>query len=248
MKIAYDATKSSLFHNIDPINKFIWCFLVAIWLISLRDIFSVVIVSMGILVFVIFASKLSLKKYLLLSCLLLSASIFIIIFQGIFQEGEGLKIWFISLSYNGLILGTAIALRTFGFLASSIAFTTTTKPKDISLLMIKLGFSYRIAHVLYLVLRFIPLFETDAETINDMYNLRGVKKNLDRFIKSIITIVSTELRRADETAIALETRAFGLYKRKTIINDIKISRSGLILNGITIILIITHIILKTHIF
>ncbi len=233
---------NTFFHHIDPITKSIWVLLVSVWLISIRDFWSVVVVSGGVLLISVFAARINLRVYLRIVVLLLSGSVSLVFFQGLFRPGVGLDLWIFHLSYDGMQLGVVLALRTFGLVAASLAFSRTTKPKHMALALIRVGMPYRLAHVAYLGLRFLPLLEADMRVINDAQKLRGVKGGWAKIKKTMIALTATELRRAEETAIALETRAFGLYDKQTILEEITITKRGVILVAVTATIIIAQII------
>lgn len=229
------------FHRLDPMTKLIWMTIASLWLISIRDLTTVVIVSLGVTVVSFVGARFSVARYLRAVIILLVGGIWLILLQGLLRPGEGYDIGPLRFSYIGLELGTTLALRAFGLVASSLAFSRTTRPQDLSLLLIKLGVSYQIAHVAYLALRFLPLLEADLRHIDDAQRLRGVKGRWQRLTKTMVALIATEIRRAEETAIALETRAFGLYEKQTQVEEITVKTSGVVLIGVTCALIGAHI-------
>ncbi len=241
MRISYFPGKT-WFHQLDPITKTIWCLIINIWLICLREPLSTALVSFLILIVSIIGAGLNFKEYTKALITIGISGIGIVFFQGIFQSGPGLDIWFIHFSYKGLKLGIAIISRLIGTVASALAFSTTTSPKDISTSMTKLGIPYRISHVVYLALRFIPIINSDLESINDIQTMRQIKGGIKKTTKALITLLATELRRAEDTIVALDTRAFGLYSTRTITKPIKINISGIILIIITFIIMIIHLV------
>jgi energy-coupling factor transport system permease protein len=242
VRIAY-SEGHSLFHEMDPLTKFVWCFLVAVWLLSLRQLGHVIFLSLILLIVAVLGANIDIVQHMKTTLILFTGGAFLIIYQGYFQPGPGIDIWAIHFSYRGIELGFALTLRTIGLVASSLAFSRTTRPKDMALAMEQLGMSYRYSHVIYLALRFIPLFERDMQLINDAQKLRRVEGGLTKLTKTTIAMLATELRRVDETAIALETRGFGLHKQRTNLEKIAISRNGTILVACTTLLMIVHLLL-----
>lgn len=242
MRISY-RFGSSWFHLLDPITKAVWCLIISVWLICLRQPIPVLCVCFGVLLVSIIGAGLNFKEYGKTLLVLSLSGVGLILFQGIFQPGPGPTIWFFHLSSYGLNLGTAIVLRLIGTIASALSFSTTTSPKDLSTAMLKLKIPYRIAHMVYLALRFIPLISSDLEYIRDIQHLRNVKKGVKSTLKALITLLATELRRVDDTVIALDTRAFGLYDHRTITKPIKIKTSGVILVIITLVAMVFQLVL-----
>jgi energy-coupling factor transport system permease protein len=240
MKISY-REGYSMFHRVDPIMKFIWVVIVSVWLFNLRDIASVFVVSVSMTILAILGSNLQIKQYLKISIMLFIGSLFIILYQGFVRHGDGIVLGPITLSYVGLSIGTAICLRTFGLVASALAFSTTTSPQDFEMSLTKLGMSYKMAKICYLSLRLIPIFERDFQTLDDAQRLRNVKKGMSKTVKSVVAFIGTELRHADDIAIALDTRGFGLYPERTQLYSVSISRRGILLVSGTIVLMIIHL-------
>jgi energy-coupling factor transport system permease protein len=215
--------------------------IVSLWLISIRDLSTVIVVTMTVTFISFIGARISLRRYLRVVLLLLMGSIWLAVLQGLVRPGPGYDLGPFHLSYEGLELGLTLALRAFGLVACSLAFSRTTRPQDMSLLLIKLGMPYQLAHVAYLALRFLPLLEADIRHIDDAQRLRGVTGRWQRITKTMIALIATEIRRAEETAIALETRAFGLFDTQTQVEEITVKRSGLVLIGVTVALIIAHL-------
>lgn len=160
-----------------------------------------------------------------------------VLFQGLFREGEGIQIGWFHFSYSGMILGAALTIRTLGILWCSVAFSKTTDPKMVALSLVKLGMPYKYAHLAYLSLRFIPILETDLGAIRDAQALRGITGRWQKVKMAVVVLVTTEIRRAEEIAIALETRAFSLYPTRVSLDEVVISRKGLSLLAFTLVAI-----------
>ncbi len=224
--------------------KFLWVFIIALWLFNLRDITSVAVVSFTTAVFAFLTAKLELRRYLSFSVVIFLGSGFLTLYQGIFRPGPGIHVGPVALSYAGMSLGLAIGLRTFGLIASSLAFSISTSPQDFELALIKIRMPYKIARICYLSLRLIPIFQRDLQTIEDVQNLRGVEKGWNRVKASIVTLIATELRQADNISIALETRGFGLYNVRTELKEVSISHRGIVLVAFTLFLMIFHLTLN----
>ncbi len=242
MKMIY-SSGDTLFHHIDAYSKFIWSLIIAVWLMTIRDLPSVAVANCLIFATVYFGANISFTKYIRLVSFVSFGGIWLILYHGYFHSGSGIYVLGIPLSYQGMAIGLTIGLRTFGLVASGLAFSTTTSPTDLVTMFVQIGVPYRIAHVIYLGVRFITIFERDLQAIYDVQQLRGVTKRRNKFIKSLVAMLATQLRRVDETAIALETRAFGLYETQTILNPVYLTMKGILLLGISIIVILGYSIL-----
>jgi energy-coupling factor transporter transmembrane protein EcfT len=218
---------TKFFHLVDPITKFVWVLLIALWLYSLKRIEPVIAVCVSVTILSFIGAGLNVEKYVRSTLILFAGSWFVILYQGIVRNGPGLNVIGIEFSYDGLKIGLAIALRIFGLIAVGMAYSVTTSPQDLESALIKIGVPYRISRICYLALRLIPIMQRDMQAIEDVQNLRGIKKGRARFKITILALVATELRMVDDIAISLETRGFGRFPTRTEINEVKISYRGL---------------------
>lgn len=241
MLVAY-RVGTSAFHRIDPISKTIWCLIISTWMMGLRDPISAGSLSLVVLLFSWIMARLDLRRYAKVALVFLVGSLTLVVYQGVFRPGEGISIGFVHLSYEGLSIGAAIALRTFGIVASALAFAITTSPKDLATALVGMRMPYRIAHIVYLSLRFLPLVESDIESIREAQTTRGIKGGIGTYVSTVVALIATEYRRIDETAIALETRAFGLHETRTVLKPVTMTRWGITLVAITAASMIVHLI------
>jgi len=161
MKIYY-VEGNTYFHKADPISKFTWAILVALVLVSEANIEHVLITSFIVFAIAMIGARIPLFSYAKFVLLLMLGGGWLILFQGWVRPGPGFELLGIHLSIFGMEIGLAILLRTFGLVAAALAFSATTSPKQLSLAMIKIGMPYKFAHVAYMALRFIPMFESDV--------------------------------------------------------------------------------------
>ena len=234
MQLAYKPGRK-FFHKIDPITKFLWVLMVALWLYGLRQIETVALVCLSLMFISFVGAGLNVMRYIRSTLVLFVGSWFIVLYQGVVRNGPGWNVLGVDFSYDGLMIGLAIALRIFGLIAVGMAYSVTTSPQDLENSLVRIGVPYRISRICYLALRLMPIMQRDAQSIEDVQKLRKVKKGKERIKTTIIALVATELRMVDNIAIALETRGFGLYKTRTELNDVKISRTGLMLLALTLI-------------
>jgi energy-coupling factor transport system permease protein len=234
---------NTLFHRLDPITKFTWCFITTFWLFSLTDFPTMVFGCLGLFLVALIGARLNLLRYAKSLVLISIGTPWIILFQGWSRPGPGIELGPFHLSQEGLQIGVVLALRTVGLVACSLALAQTTQAKDIVLTLRKVGVPFKYAYLIYISLRFLPLMEADLQSLNDVYTLRGVK-GWEKTRQTMVALLATEMRRVDDTTIALETRAFGLHKNPTQIEKITLTRSGLVLIGVTLIIIIGSIFVK----
>ncbi len=106
---------------------------------------------------------------------------------------------------------------------SSIAFTRTTTIKDFLYSLMQAGLSYRIAFAFMVGLRYMPIIQDEARTIEIAQKVRGLgmqkrirfKNVLKMIVHRISTLLISVLRKTRITAMAMDVRAFGASKTRT---------------------------------
>jgi len=131
-----------------------------------------------------------------------------------------------SLKWEGFFLGIIIICRLTVLLLMLPLFTETTKHDQIALSLCDFGFNYRIAFIITTAFNLIPLFKEEAILIMEAQKLRGMslseKRNFFSFFSGIrvyagllIPLMLGAMRKAQKSSIAMDSRAFGIYKTRT---------------------------------
>lgn len=140
------------------------------------------------------------------------------------------------LTVEGLDYGLALFFRVMCLGSASIIFALTTEPRRMINELVEIGhLPYRWAYALYAALRFVPLLQTEAANIMNAHAVRGAVEK-KTFILDVITplrrltvpLLVGGIRRVQITAIAMDSRAFGAYPKRTNIEPIYRPMSGLI--------------------
>jgi energy-coupling factor transport system permease protein len=151
---------------------------------------------------------------------------FIILMQTLFGPGENsFTLPFIGggLKWDGFIFGLMIVCRLCALLLIFPIFTETTSPYQIALALHGLGFNYRTAFIITTTFNLIPLFRETALTIMDAQKLRGMRSfdegspigRMKAYSSLAVPLVLDAMRKAKNSSVAMESRAFGAYKDRT---------------------------------
>jgi energy-coupling factor transport system permease protein len=114
---------------------------------------------------------------------------------------------------EGLIYGMIQSMRFFSATAMSTILVMSTHPSDLILGLKKLGVPEKIAFMLTVSIRFLPVLLEEARRILVAQRLRGLKLtglrgNLRGFRYLVVPLVIDSLRHARRVAIAAEVRGF----------------------------------------
>lgn len=153
-------------------------------------------------------------------------SMFIVTFLlwTLFHEGKEVLANFGSLTITkeSILLGSGVGMRLDLLLMAGIIFLSTIKVEEFALGLNSLGLPYTVCFMLSLAFRLVPVFMDSALTIVQAQKSRGLEfsrgnilQRIRLYVPIIIPIFMTALRKADQMAIALESKGFGFHKKRT---------------------------------
>ncbi|MDS1029111.1 energy-coupling factor transporter transmembrane component T [Bacillota bacterium LX-D] len=252
--VAYYSGKSYL-HCLDPRIKIIFLFLLT-GLVFLSQNFMV----LGI----IFALALVLWRnaglpYSILTGyfrFLLGISIFVILAQAIFMGGQVILVKPIipgfvpliggigSITLEGIIFGLLICLRMFILIFLMPLVTMTTPMNLFALGFVKLGLPYKIAFIATTSLNLIPTLQSDIAAIIEAQKLRGftvfeqggILSKIKAYPTLVVPLVIGAMRRAQLMGIAMDTKAFGVSRKRTYIEDLRFTPKDWFSLGVLLLL------------
>jgi energy-coupling factor transport system permease protein len=145
------------------------------------------------------------------------------------------NLWIIHLSRQALLFGFGRGLRLALLLSSSILFLSTTTIEEFTTSLVTLRMPHRVAFAMSLAFRLVPLFMDSALTVVQAQSLRGYDFNqgnllarMKRYVPAVIPVFMGALRRANNMAMALEARGFGLAMTPTSFIEYRLQRRDLI--------------------
>lgn len=228
--------KKTMFHRVSPMVKLGWGALVMLWLFMIPDPVHMFLFGLVIFVQGVVGARISPVKFLKATLIIGVASIFIVIFQGLLYPGKTVLIDLGPLhpTLEGISFGLVIALRVLAIVGASLTIARTTDPHDIFLTMVQAGLPYKIAYGMFIALRFIPLMEYEAATIQSAQFVRGITQQkgggianrIKQISNFLVPFIAVGIRRADQSALAMEVRAFGLYPTRTNLRELDFPKVG----------------------
>ena len=235
---------NSLIHRLDPRTKLISCSLIiTAVLINYRWyflLFYTLLITMAILLSgikpkLIFRSLRKIRYLLLLT----------FVFQAILTTGDPLMhIGRLSVTREGIALGTGTIFRLLIFyLCSNLLIMTTSTIKlaaGIESLLSPLTYLkipvHHFSMIISTSLRFIPTFIEEANIITNAQKSRGAQfssKNLITRLKSniaiMIPLLAASLQRAEDLAMAMESRCYTGHPNQTRINKLNFYKKDVFL-------------------
>ena len=207
---------SSVLHGLDV--RFKLLFLVFISVTSLKAYPAALSVLTLVLVASLLHAQLSLKSILKAFRYVFVLLAFIFFARALFTPGSAvIEFKAVSMTREGIYDGALICWRLVIVVLTGLAFVLTTRPSEIKAavewLLNPFPFipSKRIATMMSLVVRFIPVIFDQARETADAQRARGVdnrKNPVYRLRKLGIPLMRRTFERADKLAVAMEARCY----------------------------------------
>jgi energy-coupling factor transport system permease protein len=126
------------------------------------------------------------------------------------------------ITQTSVMVGLGRGLKLAELLAASVLFLSTTKVEEFMVGLARLGVPYRARFAITLSFRLAPLFIDSYLTVVDAESLRGLDfsrgriiERLRRYVPVVIPVFMGALRKANNMAMALEARGFGMNPHPT---------------------------------
>ncbi len=140
-----------------------------------------------------------------------------------YREGTPLvNLPIIHVSKTSILFGLGRGLKVGALVLASVLFLSCTKVEELAVGLSRLGLPYRLGFTITLAFRLVPLFVESALTVVDAQRLRGYDfdtggpiERARRYVPVVIPVFMGALRKANNMAMALEARGFGLSSAPT---------------------------------
>lgn len=229
----------SKIHKLDPRVKLIFTFIFMVAVFSVNKFYPFI----AIFAFVIFVSAVSKIpfKYLLKGIKPLAFILVITFLINVFlTQGRVIwQFWIFKITIEGLVLASFMIIRLVLLVIGTSLLTLTTSPIELTDGIEKLLYPLRkigvpaheIAMMMTIALRFIPTLLDETDKIMKAQMARGAdfeSKNIVERSKSLIPLLVplfiSAFRRADELAMAMESRCYRGGEGRTRLNELVIKR------------------------
>lgn len=234
----------SLIHKLDPRTKILMLIFMLAAIFMANSLFGYCAVVLFAFC-VVMLSKVPLKLYFRG----LKPLWFIIVFTGILNlfltPGTQIYLWDFAthITWEGLILAGKMALRLVLLIICSSVLTYTTSPISLTDGMEKLLYpftkiglpAHELAMMMSIAIRFIPTLIEETDKISKAQQARGadfasggIMKKAKGLIPMLVPLFISAFRRADDLAIAMESRCYRGGVGRTRLNPIHFRKNDLL--------------------
>lgn len=221
---------SSPIHNLDPRVKFVYACVIFIIAILFWEFIPLIALFVIQVPFVILARV---KREWLRSmrgAAFLASVIFTVNFIVSFIN-SGYMVTFTALEY-----ALAMTFRFLVLVESFSIFFLTTSPDHLGLALEQSRVPYEFCFAFTTAVRFVPVLAEEAQTIMDAQKARGLELEKGNFLRRIrnyipilIPLIVSAIRRSLELAETMESRAWGVSKKRTNLYELKLHSSDYVL-------------------
>jgi energy-coupling factor transport system permease protein len=233
----------SVLHRLDPRTKLILTFIYVVALFAASGPVTYALMFLT-LVSCVLASEINLKTILRSLKPLLFIIVFTFILNVFFTRGTPLvKVWFVTISREGIVTAVKMMARLVMLIVGTFLLTYTTSPIALTdglerllspLKKIRVPV-HELAMMMSIALRFIPTLIEETDKIISAQKARGAdfeSGNILRRAKALLPILVplfiSAFRRAEELAVAMESRCYHGGERRTRLKQLQLARRDLL--------------------
>ncbi|MCC7571985.1 MAG: energy-coupling factor transporter transmembrane protein EcfT [Candidatus Methanofastidiosum sp.] len=237
--------KETFLHRINPISKIVVLFMFA-YSLFLFNYWEIEVLALTLVLFLYIVSGIGLSKiegkkfFIVFSLSLLIINVLFI------RDGYALLEWsIIKITSNGLEFAIFSVARFLAIVFSSFLFVMTTEPNKLAYSLMQAGVPYRYGFTLVVALRFVPTFQFETGNVRNAQAARGL--SIDKMsIKSLYTmarytfipLIRSTMQYIDTLTVSMEGRCFGVYDKRTYIEEVVYGKTDIALLIISLIFFI----------
>ena len=257
---------NSFLHRLNPTLKFFITIIIILLGATILDPLPLLIFMIIGLIMIFIIGKIPVKVYFKVMSFFLFVSTMYFVFYSIIYSPEAptafqfgriaretiiphmeFRLGFLRVTSEGMYFGSAVALRILNTLTWAMMFIFTTHPKLFIISLIQhMKLNYKIGFAIFAGYRFMPLLNSELESIRIAHAVRGygekttLKGRLKEFMRYTIPLFASAIRKAQRTAIAMESKAFGAFPKRTYLTDVKLHKIDVVF---TLLFLMTIIVL-----
>ncbi|HUT52875.1 MAG TPA: energy-coupling factor transporter transmembrane component T [bacterium] len=221
MSSGFYADRSSFFHRLHPVTRILLLLLAFVSALMIEHPLPLLALA---LIYGLAAARTGvfggLRRVIWLLVLVAAAS-FLIWSAAYSGKNAVFALGPLTVTYEGMIYGAGMGLRLDLMIFCGLIFLAATRVEEFTYGLTRLGLPFSVSFALSLSFRLAPMFADTVGTILEAQRSRGldteaggVVKRLKSYVPLLAPVFAAALRRADQLAIALESKGFGLGHKR----------------------------------
>jgi len=227
----------SFLHRLNPLSKLLVCLPLMILMLLVTDPWTPLAFILLSAILLLGLGQLPLHRFFrLLSPLLVLVFAFVVVYPLLIRSSLVadtpliFKLGPLALYQGGLYLGAVTGLRVLALLLLSLPFSLTSDSADfVRALVQQARLPYRIGYSTLAAFRFVPMLQSEMSVIQAAHRVRGVngthglRGGLERLRRYAVPLLTTAIRQAERSALAMEARAFGAFAERSYFRRMRFS-------------------------
>jgi energy-coupling factor transport system permease protein len=226
----------SFFTRIDALSKLIWVVAVIVITFQLQSNLARGIMLALIVFMTIILARVPLKSiWQAMPIILIMGTLLFLVNVLTIPATSYIQIAGITIGKQGFDRGLEFFLRITIMVLASFLFIWTTDIRDLMTGFVSLGMPSRYAFAIFLALRFLPIVQQEVDAVKAAHAIRGrafhspIRHRFRLWQRYMFTVIVNGLRKAENTALAIESRGFGAYPDRTYIKKFRWTLMGVLL-------------------
>ena len=226
----------SLFTRIDALSKLVWVVFVIVVTFQLQSNMARAVMLGLLLIITVILARVPFKSVwqaapiiLIMGALLFVVNLFTV------KSTSYMDIGGFTVGVQGFERGLEFFLRITIMVLASFIFIWTTDIRDLMAGLVRIGMPYRYAFAIFLALRFLPIVQQEVDAVKAAHAIRGrasnspIRHRIRLWQRYMFTVIVNSLRKAESTALAIDSRGFGAYPTRTYTKNFRWTATGVML-------------------
>lgn len=233
--------KNRWIHRLDPRSKMAFALVYTLLLFIANH--PLYLTALTIVIVVVGFTAAAFGRLRKIYPVLLFVFLFTIFLWTLFIGGETHLIAWIDL--EAMLFGVTAALRIINVILLTVIFFATTRVEELTTGLVKIGLPYKVGFVFSMAMRLVPTFVGAVYTIIQAQRSRGldlesgsVFVKLRRSVPLVVPVLLTSLRNTNQLAMALESKGFGIGKKRSSFLQLKLSKTDYVVLAVVIAMLI----------
>ncbi|MBK9923708.1 MAG: energy-coupling factor transporter transmembrane protein EcfT [Anaerolineales bacterium] len=226
----------SFFTRIDALSKLVWVVLVIVITFQLQGNLARAMMLGVLILITILLARVSLRTvWQSAPIILIMGTLLFVVNLFITPSTSFIHVAGLTLGQQGFERGLELFLRITVMVLASFIFIWTTDIRDLMTGLVRIGMPYRYAFAIFLALRFLPIVQQEVDAVKAAHAIRGrashspIRHRIRLWQRYMFTVIVNSLRKAESTALAIESRGFGAYPDRTYIKSFRWTLTGILL-------------------
>jgi energy-coupling factor transport system permease protein len=227
---------NSLVHRVDSLSKLAWLVVIVIVTFQLSSNEARAILLVSLLVLTILFARIPFTTILRAAPLIFGIAILLGLFHTLITPGTPIfSVGPFTGTEEGLVKGLGYFFRLAIMVLASFMIIWTTNIRELMVGLVRLGIPYRYAFAIFMALRFLPIIQQEVDAVKSAHAIRGrasrspLAHRFKLWQRYLFTVIVNGLRKAENTALAIESRGFGAFPTRSYVKDFRWTPAGLVM-------------------